>query len=86
MSGYRRLDKLAIPVVLIHEPGVTALGKRVNRLLKWSNDIDISPLSELLLFNVSRAQLVNEVIRPNLEGSTTVVCDRYADSTTAYQG
>jgi dTMP kinase len=81
-----RLKKLAIPVLLIHEPGITALGKKVTRLLKWSKDIKISPLSELLLFNVSRAQLVTEVIRPNLEKRAIVICDRYADSTTAYQG
>jgi dTMP kinase len=83
---YQRLKKLAMPALLIHEPGVTALGKKVTRLLKWSKDINISPLSELLLFNVSRAQLVEEVIRPNLEKGAVVICDRYADSTTAYQG
>jgi dTMP kinase len=83
---YQRLKRLAIPALLIHEPGVTALGKKVTRLLKWSKDINISPLSELLLFNVSRAQLVEEVIRPNLEKGAVVICDRYADSTTAYQG
>lgn len=83
---YRRLLKLAIPVLLTHEPGVTVLGKRITRLLKWSRDINISPLAELLLFNTSRAQLVEEVIRPNLEKGVSVICDRYADSTAAYQG
>ncbi|MBN1693262.1 MAG: dTMP kinase [Dehalococcoidales bacterium] len=83
---YQRLKKLAVPVILIHEPGVTALGKRVTRLLKWSQDIKISPLAELLLFNVSRAQLVEEVIKPNLEQGINIICDRYSDSTTAYQG
>ena len=83
---YRRLSKLAVPVILTHEPGVTALGKKITRLLKWSKDINISPMAELLLFNASRAQLVEEVIRPNLEKGVNVICDRYADSTTAYQG
>jgi dTMP kinase len=83
---YRCLLRLAIPVLLTHEPGVTDLGKKITRLLKWSQDIAISPLSELLLFNTSRAQLVADVIRPNLEKGTVVICDRYADSTTAYQG
>jgi dTMP kinase len=46
----------------------------------------MSPLSELFLFNASRAQLVADVIRPHLEGGTVVVCDRYTDSTLAYQG
>ena len=82
---YRRLSKLAIPAVLTHEPGVTALGKKVARWLKWGHEIDISPISELLLFNVSRAQLVTEVIRPSLESGKVVISDRYADSTTAYQ-
>lgn len=82
---YKRLSQLAIPVVLTHEPGVTALGKKVARWLKWGQDMDISPLAELLLFNVSRAQLVSEVIKPNLESGKVVICDRYADSTTAYQ-
>ena len=83
---YRRLCKLAIPAVLTHEPGVTSLGRKVARLLKWAQDVDISPSAELMLFNTSRAQLVTEVIRPNLESGNIVVCDRYADSTTAYQG
>ena len=82
---YRRLLKAAIPVVLTHEPGVTALGKKVARWLKWGQDMDISPMAELMLFNVSRAQLVTEVICPNLEDGKVVICDRYADSTTAYQ-
>ena len=83
---YRRLLKLAFPVLLTHEPGVTSLGKKITRLLKWKRDVDISPLAELLLFNASRAQLVTEIIRPELEGGKVVICDRYADSTTAYQG
>ena len=83
---YRRLCKLAIPAVLTHEPGVTSLGRKVARLLKWAQDVDISSSAELMLFNTSRAQLVTEVIRPNLESGNVVVCDRYADSTTAYQG
>ncbi|MFC2001275.1 dTMP kinase [Chloroflexota bacterium] len=83
---YRRLSKLAIPVLLTHEPGVTALGEKIARLLKWAQDIDISPVAELLLFNASRAQLIKEVIGPGLESGQVVICDRYADSTTAYQG
>ena len=48
--------------------------------------MDISPMAELLLFNASRAQLVTEVIKPSLEDGKVVICDRFADSTTAYQG
>ena len=82
---YRRLSKLAIPAILTHEPGSTPFGNKLGRWLKWAQDKDISPLTELLLFNASRAQLVNEVIQPNLEAGKVVICDRYADSTTAYQ-
>jgi dTMP kinase len=82
---YRRLNKLAVPVLLTHEPGVTALGKKADSLLKWSKDIAISPVAELLLFNVSRAQLVTEVLKPELDKGTVVICDRYTDSTIAYQ-
>ncbi len=82
---YRRMHKLAIPVLLTHEPGVTALGKKITQLLKWTKNIAISPLSELLLFNASRTQLVVEVIRPSLDKGTVVICDRYTDSTIAYQ-
>ena len=82
---YRRLAQLAIPALLTHEPGGTSLGKRIARWLKWDLAADMSPLTELLLFNASRAQLVAEVIHPGLENGKTVICDRYADSTTAYQ-
>ena len=83
---YRRLSKLAIPALLTHEPGGTSLGKKLARCLKWAQNTDMSPLTELLLFNASRAQLIDEVILPNLAKGKTVICDRYADSTTAYQG
>ena len=83
---YKRLSQLAIPALLTHEPGGTPFGKRISRWLKWAEGTDMSPLSELLLFNASRTQLVTEVIQPSLESGIVVICDRYADSTTAYQG
>lgn len=83
---YRRLSQLVIPVVLTHEPGGTLFGKKLGRWLKWAQGTDISPLTELLLFNASRAQLVAEVIQPSLKSGKVVISDRYADSTTAYQG
>ncbi len=82
---YEKLVQLAIPAVLTHEPGGTPLGDEISRLLKWAN-ADISPVTELLLFNASRTQLVDGVIKPNLKKGKVVICDRYADSTTAYQG
>lgn len=80
----RRLSGLAIPVLLTHEPGGTPLGQRLARLVKWSG-AGISPLTELLMFNASRAQLVAEVIQPALKEGKVVICDRYTDSTIAYQ-
>ena len=83
---YNRLCQTAIPVILTHEPGGTPIGDEVCRLLKWTEDFDITPLTELLLFNAARSQLVIEVIKPNLEKGKVVICDRFADSTTVYQG
>ncbi len=82
---YNKLLQLAISVLLIHEPGGTPLGKRLRNLLKRKQDIDMSPLSELLMFNAARAQLVDDVIRPELASGKVIICDRYADSTIAYQ-
>ena len=83
---FRRLSDLAVPVLLTHEPGGTPFGERIGRWLKWAQDAEISPLTELMLFNASRAQLVAEVIKPNIKSGKVVICDRYADSTTVYQG
>jgi dTMP kinase len=82
---YKRLAQSAIPAVLTHEPGGTPLSKKLRGWLKRADDISISPLTELLLFNASRTQLIDEVIRPELEKGRVVICDRYTDSTTAYQ-
>ena len=83
---YRKLAKMAIPVLLTREPGGTPFGRRISRWLKWAKDTNISPLTELMLFNASRAQLVNDVIQPALKSGQVVISDRYADSTTVYQG
>jgi dTMP kinase len=83
---YRRLSQKAVPVLLTHEPGGTPLGEQIAKWLKRGNDMDILPLTELMLFNASRAQLVTEVIQPNLKDGKVVISDRYADSTTVYQG
>ena len=62
------------------------MGDEISRWLKWQEESDISPLTELFLFNASRSQLVEDVIIPNLEKGGVVICDRFADSTTVYQG
>lgn len=81
----RRLAQLAIPVLSIHEPGGTPMGNRIRYLLKQACQIPISPLSELMLFNASRSQLVRDIIQPALDAGKTVLCDRFTDSTMAYQ-
>lgn len=83
---YRRLTKMGTPVLLTHEPGGTPFGKRIGRWLKWAQNTDISPLTELMLFNASRAQLVIEIINPALRSGQVVISDRFDDSTTVYQG
>ncbi len=82
---YNWLSAQKIPAVLTHEPGGTPIGEKVSDLVKWAQETAISPLTELLLFNASRAQHVKEVIRPALDESSVVICDRFDDSTTAYQ-
>jgi len=72
-------------VVRVAEPGGTALGLRVRRIVKYA-PLAISPTAEAFLFLAARSQLVEEVIRPALARGESVVCDRFADSTLAYQG
>jgi dTMP kinase len=82
----QKLEREGIPSLLTHEPGGTALGNRLRYVLKRRLQDEISPLSELFLFAACRAQIVDEVIRPGLEQGKVVICDRFSDSTTAYQG
>ena len=74
-------------VRLLREPGGTPIGEEVRHTLKHSpNNGAMTPEAELLLMNASRAQLVREIIRPALEDGEIILCDRFYDSTTAYQG
>jgi dTMP kinase len=81
-----KLRQQNIPVVLTHEPGGTALGNEIRRVLKREQGIPISTQAELFLFVASRAQLVTELIRPALKEGKVVICDRFAHSTLVYQG
>jgi dTMP kinase len=74
------------PVLTTREPGGTALGESVRRLLLDAAHTGMSPRAEALLYTAARAQLVEEVIRPALGAGTVVLCDRYLDSSLAYQG
>jgi len=74
-------------VLVTREPGGTLIGERIRNLLKHDeNSNGMFPETELLLFGASRAQLVREVLSPALEANKVVLCDRYLDSTTVYQG
>jgi dTMP kinase len=78
------LDDEGREVVLTREPGGTQLGERIRDVLLHGEDV--SPWAEAALFAAARAELVGEVIRPALERGEDVVCDRYVDSSLAYQG
>jgi dTMP kinase len=73
-------------VLLTREPGGTAIGDQIREVLHNLENTDMHPRAELLLYNASRAQLVEEAIRPQLARGGLVVCDRFYDSTLAYQG
>jgi dTMP kinase len=82
-----RLRALGRPVRTLREPGGTPIGEEIRHTLKHSSQNQaMQPETELLLMNASRAQLVREVIRPALKSGEIVLCDRFYDSTTAYQG
>jgi dTMP kinase len=73
-------------VHFLREPGGTKISERIRDLLLDKKNLEMSDAAELLLFSAARAQLVKEVIVPALQRGKIVVCDRYFDSTTAYQG
>jgi dTMP kinase len=77
--------ELGTDAVLVREPGGTPASERIRELLA-DPGVPLDPLAELLLFCAARAQLIGEVIRPALEAGRTVICDRYCDSSIAYQG
>ncbi|MGI8633458.1 MAG: dTMP kinase [Solirubrobacterales bacterium] len=77
--------RLGDRALLVREPGSTPVGERVREVL-IDPAVAVDPTAELLLFCAARAQLVAERIRPALEEGLTVICDRFTDSSVAYQG
>lgn len=73
-------------VIGTHDPGGTAIGKEIRTLLLDPGSAPIAAATELLLYEASRAQLVRELIAPALRRGVVVLCDRFTDSTLAYQG
>ncbi len=82
----QHLRQSGYPVTVNIEPGGTAIGKQIRRILLDAAHGHLSPTAELLLFFASRAQAVDEVIRPALAAGHIVLSDRYTDSTLVYQG
>jgi len=83
---YDFLHQRGYDVLLSREPGGTDIGEQIRLILSNRENRAMQVRTETLLFQASRAQLVEEVIKPHLAGGGIVLCDRYADSTLAYQG
>ncbi len=80
------LEKAGIPYVLIREPGGTVIGEKIRTILLDKANSGMDERTELLLYEAARAQIVKERIIPELNEGKVVICDRFFDSTVAYQG
>ena len=79
-------DQQHIHAIRTFDPGGCSLAGQIRKILLSSKSSKISPMTEMLLFFAARIQLENEIIKPALEDGTTVICDRWFDSTMVYQG
>src|SRR5512136_2551789 len=84
LADYLRQD--GVDVLTTREPGGTSISEQIRTVLHNLENKEMNPRAEILLFQASRAQLVEQVIRPHLLKGGVVLSDRYADSTLAYQG
>jgi dTMP kinase len=82
----KKLESLGYKTLFIREPGGTFISEKIRDILLDSKNHEMDFKAEFLLYSASRAQLVEKVIKPALRESTIVICDRYYDSSTAYQG
>ena len=73
-------------ILVVREPGGTVIGEKIREILLNKKNDSMVPMAELFLFEAARAQITEEKIRPALEAGTIVLCDRFFDSTYAYQG
>ena len=80
------LEERKRAVLFLREPGGTLISEKIREILLDRKHLELTELTEILLFSAARTQLVSEVIRPALRDGTIVLCDRFFDSTTAYQG
>jgi dTMP kinase len=81
-----RLKARGLNILQVREPGGTSIGDQIRDVLHDHKNEAMDPHAELLLYSASRAQLVAQVLRPHLAAGGIVICDRFADSTMAYQG
>lgn len=81
-----RLENMALPVLVVREPGGTHISEAVREILLDNKHDGMDARTELLLYTAARAQITAEKIIPALESSQIVICDRFIDSTVAYQG
>ena len=82
----QKLQDAGKQVLLVREPGGTAAGERIREILLSKQSDGLEPMAELMLYEAARAQIVSEVIEPALQEGKVVLCDRFFDSTVAYQG
>ncbi len=82
----RFLEESGLSVVKTREPGGTKIGDQIREVLVRMDNTELHPRTEILLFLAARAQLVEELIIPSLQQGKIILCDRYGDSTLAYQG
>ena len=83
---YKYLKKTKKRVILLREPGGTKISEKIRKLILDKRNTGMDYVTEFLLFSASRRQLTEEVIKPHLKQGYIVICDRYYDSSTAYQG
>ncbi len=82
----RRLRQMEMPVVYVREPGGTKISEAIRDILLDHRNREMHPHTELLLYMAARSQIVQEIIKPAIQAGKVVVCDRYIDSSVAYQG
>lgn len=82
----RYLADKGYEIVITREPGGTVISEAIRQLILNKEYVEMCSNTELLLYAAARAQLVNEVIRPSLEGGKAVICDRFVESSVVYQG
>lgn len=80
------LQKKGYTTLLLREPGGTLIGEKIREILLNKENTALSPIAELFLYEAARSQIIAEKIKPNLDQGVVVLCDRYIDSTVAYQG